>query len=39
MKKNIWEIIFNGVVNLVYTEEPVTEMEARKILREQINCG
>lgn len=39
MKKNIWEIIFNGMVNLVYSEEEITEMEARKILREQINNG
>lgn len=39
MKKTIWEIIFNNVVNYVFSEEPITEMEARKLLREQINCG
>lgn len=32
----IWSIIYNGVVNYIYAE---TEMEARKILREQINNG
>ena len=32
----IWSIIYNGVINYIEAE---TEMEARKILREQINNG
>lgn len=32
----IWEIIYNGFVHYIEAE---TEMEARKILREQINNG
>lgn len=37
MKKTLWEIIFEGYVRIVMSEEPITEMEARKILREQMS--
>lgn len=39
MKKTVWEIIYNGIVNYIFAEEPITEIEARRRLREMINNG
>lgn len=38
MKKTIWNIIFMGYVRTVFSDEPITETEARKILREQMEA-